>query len=95
MRRSEMTRCAISDHFSLSKGLNSAHFHGTHLPVEEPFAASIADMTGTASIVERRRKLQGLALRGVVIDPEFGVLLRHNVRDALHRSRGLVLVGVD
>ena len=65
------------------------------MPVEEPFAASIADMTGTASIVERRRKLQGLALRGVVIDPEFGVLLRHNVRDALHRSRGLVLVGVD
>src|ERR1019366_6685126 len=65
-----MTSCAISDHFSLSRGLNSAHVHGTHVPVEEPFAASIADMTGTASIVERRRKLQGLALRGVVIDPE-------------------------
>ena len=52
-------------------------------------------MTGTASIVERRRKLQGLALRGVVINPELGMLLRHHVSDVLHRSRGLVLVGVD
>jgi hypothetical protein len=25
-------------------GLNSTHFHGTHVPVEEPSTASIADI---------------------------------------------------
>jgi hypothetical protein len=27
-------------------GLNSTHFHGTHVPVEEPSTASIADISG-------------------------------------------------
>jgi hypothetical protein len=31
---------------SESWGLNSAHFHGTHVPVEEPSTASKADMCG-------------------------------------------------
>jgi hypothetical protein len=29
---------------SESWGLNSTHFHGTHVPVEEPSTASEADM---------------------------------------------------
>jgi hypothetical protein len=29
---------------SESWGLNSAHFHGTHVPVEEPSTASKADI---------------------------------------------------
>lgn len=32
-------------HCSLSNGISSAHIHGTHVPVEEPFTASIADVT--------------------------------------------------
>jgi hypothetical protein len=31
---------------SESWGLNSAHFHGTHVPVEEPSTASKADIRG-------------------------------------------------
>src|SRR5262249_37500518 len=31
---------------SKSWGLNSTHLHGTHVPVEEPSTASIADMCG-------------------------------------------------
>jgi hypothetical protein len=30
---------------SESWGLNSTHFHGTHVPVEEPSTASIVDMS--------------------------------------------------
>src|SRR5262249_16740913 len=29
---------------SIVGGLNSTHFHGTHVPVEEPSTASIADI---------------------------------------------------
>jgi len=39
-----MTRCAISDHRVLGEGFDSAHIHGTHVPVEEPSTASQADM---------------------------------------------------
>ena len=39
---------------SESWGLNSAHLHGTHVPVEEPSTASIADIRlsqlGTSSV---------------------------------------------
>jgi hypothetical protein len=30
--------------FSVQTGLNSTHFHGTHVPVEEPSTASKADI---------------------------------------------------
>jgi hypothetical protein len=33
---------------SKSWGLNSTHLHGTHVPVEEPSTASIADMGSAA-----------------------------------------------
>src|SRR5262249_21370708 len=33
---------------SKSWGLNSTHLHGTHVPVQEPSTASIADMCGAA-----------------------------------------------
>jgi hypothetical protein len=32
------------------RGLNSTHIHGTHVPVEEPFTASIADIPRTIRI---------------------------------------------
>jgi hypothetical protein len=32
-------------------GLNSTHFHGTHVPVEEPSTASKADMCGALAHV--------------------------------------------
>src|SRR6185312_15712961 len=56
------------------------------------FVARIADIL---SFVKRRGELQSLALCGVVIDPELGVLLHHHVSDTLHRSHGLVLVEID
>jgi hypothetical protein len=37
-----LTACMIGS--SESWGLNSAHFHGTHVPVEEPSTASKADI---------------------------------------------------
>src|SRR5262245_25864894 len=36
---------------SKSWGLNSTHLHGTHVPVQEPSTASIADMCGAAAHV--------------------------------------------
>src|SRR5215831_18912172 len=39
---------------SKSWGLNSTHLHGTHVPVEEPSTASIADMCGATCDVRYR-----------------------------------------
>jgi hypothetical protein len=48
-----------------------------------------------ASIVEAGRHLEAVGLRLVVIDPQLGVFLRHNVSHALHRGERLILVEVD
>src|SRR5215813_889338 len=41
-----LTACMFGS--SKSWGLNSTHLHGTHVPVQEPSTASIADMCGAA-----------------------------------------------
>jgi hypothetical protein len=41
----ELTLSAINDHRSHCKGFDRTHIHCTHVPLEEPSTASIADIS--------------------------------------------------
>src|SRR3954467_3944103 len=63
--------------------------------VDNSAERSTFNPSGAASLVELWCHLERVALGLIVVDPQLRVLLCEHVGDALHRGKGLVLVGVD